>query len=37
MKGFHANIEQDTIANDNFRKVVYTGKRCQLVLMSLKP
>lgn len=37
MKGFHANIEQDTIANDNFRKVVYTGKHTQLVLMSLKP
>ncbi len=37
MKGFHADIEQDTIANDNFRKVVYTGKHCQLVLMSLQP
>ncbi len=37
MKGFHANIEQDTVANENFRKVVYTGKHCQLVLMSLKP
>lgn len=37
MKGFHANIEQDTIANENFRKVVYTGKHCQLVLMNLQP
>lgn len=37
MKGFHANIEQDTIANENFRKVVYTSKHTQLVLMSLKP
>lgn len=37
MKGFHANIEQDTLANENFRKVVYTGKHTQLVLMSLKP
>ncbi len=37
MKGFHANIEQDTLANNNFRKVLYTGKHCQLVLMSLKP
>lgn len=37
MKGFHADIEKDTIANENFRKVVYTGKHCQLVLMSLKP
>lgn len=37
MKGYHSNIEQDTIDNTNFRKVVYTGKHCQLVLMSLKP
>ncbi|HBK33493.1 TPA: cupin domain-containing protein [Candidatus Uhrbacteria bacterium] len=37
MKGFHANIEQDTLSNNNFRKVLYTGKHCQLVLMSLKP
>lgn len=37
MKGFHANIEQDTLANSNFRKVLYTGKHSQLVLMSLKP
>jgi len=37
MKGFNANIEKDTIANTNFRKVVYTAKHSQLVLMSLKP
>lgn len=37
MKGYHSNIEQDTVNNENFRKVVYTGKHCQLVLMSLKP
>lgn len=37
MKGFNTNIEQDTHDNDNFRKVLYTGKYCQLVLMSLKP
>ena len=37
MKGFSANIEQDTLANSNFRKVLYTGKHSQLVLMSLKP
>ena len=36
-KGFNANIEKETIANTNFRKVLYTGKHCQLVLMSLKP
>ena len=37
MKGFNANIEKETLANTNFRKVLYTGKHCQLVLMSLKP
>jgi mannose-6-phosphate isomerase-like protein (cupin superfamily) len=37
MKGFYAKIEQDTLENDNFRKVLYTGKNSQLVLMSLKP
>lgn len=36
MRGFHANIEDETVANDNFRKVLYTGKNSQLVLMSLK-
>jgi len=37
MKGFSANIEKDTLKNDNFRKVLYTSKHSQLVLMSLKP
>ncbi|MFA6132241.1 MAG: cupin domain-containing protein [Patescibacteria group bacterium] len=37
MKGFNTNIEKDTLENANFRKVLYTGKHCQLVLMSLKP
>ncbi len=37
MKGFNANIEKDTLENDNFRKVLYTGAHSQLVLMSLKP
>ena len=37
MKGFHSNIEQDTLDNNNFRKVLYTAKHCQLVLMSLEP
>jgi len=37
MKGFSSNIEKDTLENNNFRKVLYTGKNCQLVLMSLKP
>ena len=37
MRGFSANIEKDTLDNKNFRKVLYTGKHSQLVLMSLKP
>jgi len=37
MKGFFANIERDTLENENFRKVLYTAKYSQLVLMSLKP
>lgn len=36
-KGFCSNIESDTLGNDNFRKVLYTGKHSQLVLMSLLP
>lgn len=37
MKGFFANIEKETLENNNFRKVLYSGKYSQLVLMSLKP
>jgi len=37
MKGFAANIEKETLGNNNFRKVLYTGKHSQLVLMSLAP
>jgi len=37
MKGFNANIEKETLENTNFRKVLYTGKNSQLVLMSLGP
>ena len=36
MKGYKGNIEQLTLENSNFRKVLYTGKHLQLVLMSLK-
>ena len=36
-KGYNTNIEKDTLENTNFRKVLYTAKHCQLVLMSLKP
>jgi mannose-6-phosphate isomerase-like protein (cupin superfamily) len=37
MKGFRGNIEKDTLENRKFRKVLYTGKHSQLVLMSLRP
>lgn len=37
MKGYCDNIEKLTLENNNFRKVLYTGKHSQLVLMSLKP
>jgi mannose-6-phosphate isomerase-like protein (cupin superfamily) len=36
-KGYKANIEELTIENSNFRKVLYSGEQMQLVLMSLKP
>jgi mannose-6-phosphate isomerase-like protein (cupin superfamily) len=34
-KIYNSNIEQETIANTNFRKVVATGLHSQVVLMSL--
>lgn len=37
MKGYVVNIEKETLANSNFRKVLYTAKHSQLVLMSLQP
>jgi mannose-6-phosphate isomerase-like protein (cupin superfamily) len=37
MKGFNDNIEQLTLENDDFRRVLYTAAHSQLVLMSLKP
>ena len=36
-KGYISNIEAETIANTDFRRVLYTGQFSQLVLMSLKP
>ena len=36
-KGFVANIEKETVKNTDFRRVLYTGKFSQLVLMCLKP
>jgi len=37
MKSFHGDIETITRTNVNYRKVVYTGKKSQIVAMSLKP
>jgi mannose-6-phosphate isomerase-like protein (cupin superfamily) len=37
MKGFIEDIEKLTEENTDFRRVLYTGKNIQLVLMSLKP
>ncbi len=37
MKGFVADIEELTEDNTDYRRVLYTGKHLQLVLMSLKP
>lgn len=34
---FHTNIEKDTLENKNYRKVINTTTKQQLVLMSLKP
>ncbi len=36
MKGYVINIEKATEENENFRKVLYTAKNSQLVVMSLK-
>ena len=36
-RGHHVNIEKETLDNNNFRKVLYTGEHLQLVLMTLKP
>jgi mannose-6-phosphate isomerase-like protein (cupin superfamily) len=37
MKGYKANIEQQTEENTDFRRVLYTGHNIQLVLMSIEP
>ncbi|MDP3899645.1 MAG: cupin domain-containing protein [bacterium] len=37
MKGFVTNIEKETLENNNFRKVLYTAKNSQLVVMSIAP
>ena len=37
MKGYVANIEEMSGENNNFRRVLYTARYSQLVIMSLKP
>ncbi len=37
MKGYINNIEKETKENTNFRKVLYTAKNTQLVVMHLNP
>lgn len=37
MTGYVGDIEEVTEKNTNFRQVLFTGKYCQLVVMSLKP
>jgi len=37
MKGYGANIEALALENSDFRRVLYTGRYSQLVLMSLQP
>jgi hypothetical protein len=37
MKGFVQDIEGLAVRNDEFRRVLYTAKHCQLVVMALKP
>jgi mannose-6-phosphate isomerase-like protein (cupin superfamily) len=37
LNGYEINLEKETSKNSNFRRVLYTGKHSQLVLMSLKP
>jgi len=37
VKGYVVHIEEGTLENESFRRVLYTAKHSQLVLMSLKP
>jgi mannose-6-phosphate isomerase-like protein (cupin superfamily) len=37
MAGYTVDIEKKTLANNYFRKVLFTGKHTQLVVMCLKP
>lgn len=37
MNGFIGNIETLTLENTDYRRVIYTAKNCQLVLMNIQP
>lgn len=37
MKGYLTNIEEDTLSNDDYRRVMFTGEFTQLVLMTIQP
>ena len=37
MKGYFNNIEKATVENSDFRRILYTAKSSQLVVMSLRP
>ncbi|MVF24898.1 cupin domain-containing protein [Methylocaldum sp. BRCS4] len=37
MIGYTTDIERDTLANQDYRRVLYTGRNTQLVLMTLQP
>jgi mannose-6-phosphate isomerase-like protein (cupin superfamily) len=37
VKGYHDDIERQTVANSDFRRVLYTGGHLQLVVMTLQP
>lgn len=37
MKGFIANIEKETLENKDYRRVLYTSRYSQLVLMNIQP
>jgi mannose-6-phosphate isomerase-like protein (cupin superfamily) len=37
MSGYSINLEEKTLAGNNFREVLYTTPRSQLVIMTLQP
>lgn len=37
MKNYIQNLEEETVQNTDYRRVIFTGNNVQLVLMSIKP